>query len=256
MTEETGHGLGIDWLKTTAGALAAVSSAVLLSTLGAAGTIIGAALGSVVATVGGALYSQGLARSRQRMVLATSVARRKVGIAEAEVRRASQEPGNAGVDEAELTKAVEHLDEIQHDLETVADEPVPSWRDRFATLPWKHIWLVAAGLFAAAVLAITGFELAVGRTVSSMTGGTHGGGGTTISHIGGGGHHSHHSPSPSPSDQASPTDGGTVGSSPQPSHSPTPGPTRSTPTSPLPATAPTTSVPTTTSATPTPAPSS
>lgn len=51
MTEGTDRKLGIDWLRTIAGALAAVSAAVLLSTLGAAGTLIGAALGSVVATV-------------------------------------------------------------------------------------------------------------------------------------------------------------------------------------------------------------
>ena len=56
MTDDT-HKLEIDWLRTIGGALAAVSSAVLLSTLGAAGTIIGAALGSVIVTVGGALYS-------------------------------------------------------------------------------------------------------------------------------------------------------------------------------------------------------
>src|SRR3546814_13124678 len=61
--------LEIDWVKTLAGALAAVSSAVLLSTLGAAGTLICAALGSITLTVTSAFYSQGLAqRDRQRVV--------------------------------------------------------------------------------------------------------------------------------------------------------------------------------------------
>src|SRR6478735_802921 len=94
MTEDTGQKLGIDWLKTIAGALAAVSSAVLLSTLGAAGTIIGAALGSVVVTVGGALYTQGLARSHQRLAHVQTAALRKVGVAQAEVRRASRRQGD------------------------------------------------------------------------------------------------------------------------------------------------------------------
>ena len=90
MTADPSPKLDIDWLKTIAGALAAVSSAVLLSTLGAAGTIIGAALGSVIVTVGGALYSQGLARSRERLLQAQTAALRKVGVAQAEVRRAGR----------------------------------------------------------------------------------------------------------------------------------------------------------------------
>src|SRR5262249_54898382 len=47
----------IDWTRTVGGALAAVASAVLLSTLGAAGTILGAALGSIVVTVSGAYFA-------------------------------------------------------------------------------------------------------------------------------------------------------------------------------------------------------
>jgi hypothetical protein len=202
MTEDTEHKLVIDWLKTIAGALAAMSSAVLLSTLGAAGTIIGAALGSVVATVGGALYSQGLASSRKRLALAQAAALRKVGIAQAEVRRASRQGDGRAVD-AHLSHADEQLDEAKEDLEPMAGQAgVPGWRNRFAMLPWKQVSLVAAGLFAGTLLAITVFELVVGQPVSSITGGTHGGGGTTITHVGGGSAPS--SPS-SPSDGASPT---------------------------------------------------
>ena len=71
--------LDIDWLKTAAGALAAVTTAVLLSTLGAVGTLIGAALGSVAATVGTALYAQGLAKSKAAMAKAQLTAINKVG---------------------------------------------------------------------------------------------------------------------------------------------------------------------------------
>lgn len=46
------HGIEVNWVQALAGSLAAMSSAVLLSTVGVAGTIIGAAIGSVVATVG------------------------------------------------------------------------------------------------------------------------------------------------------------------------------------------------------------
>ena len=189
MSEDNGQKLEIDWLKTIAGALAAVSSAVLLSTLGAAGTLIGAALGSVIATVGGALYTQGLATSRAQIARAQEAARLKVGIAQAELRRANRSQGDAPAVDAHLSHAEERLDEAKDDLDAALAEEVDEthWRERLRMLPWKRISLVAAGFFAAAVLAITAFELATGDSVSSMTGGTDGDGGTTISRIGGGG---------------------------------------------------------------------
>src|SRR3954454_19589462 len=103
--------LDIDWLKTTAGALAAVTTAVLLSTLGAVGTLIGAALGSVAATIGSALYAQGLARSRYAVLKAQETALHKVGIAQAEVRRAARRGGEA--QEAPLDLADERLAEAR-----------------------------------------------------------------------------------------------------------------------------------------------
>ena len=187
MTSDTSQKLEIDWLKTAGGAFAAVSSAFLLSTLGAAGTIIGAALGSVIVTVGGALYTQGLARSHQRLAHVQTAAMRKVGVAQAEVRRAARRQGDDEAVDAHLAHADERLDDVNDDLDTLADEPTgPGWRDRLVTLPWKRISLVAAGLFAAAVLAITAIELVAGQSVSSITGGSEGGSGPTISRIGGG----------------------------------------------------------------------
>lgn len=186
MTDEStdsGPRLDIDWVRTIAGALAAVSSAVLLSTLGAAGTIIGAAIGSIVATVGGALYAQGLAKSRQTLAQAQAVARDKVGIAQAEVLRAGRAE-DAQAQESHLGHADERLAEAHEELDVLADEAAPTpWKERFAALPWKHIALVAAGLFLIAVLVITVFELIAGRSVSSITGGTDKDDGTTIGHV-------------------------------------------------------------------------
>lgn len=256
MTEDTGQKLGIDWLKTIAGALAAVSAAVLLSTLGAAGTIIGAALGSVVATVGGALYSQGLARSHEHVARASQAARHKVWIARAEVRRANRGHGDVQAIDVDLSQAEERLDEAKDAFDAVAENLDDlTWRERFAILPWKQISLAAAGVFVVAVLAITGFELVAGQTVSSITGGTNGGGGTTITHMGS---HSHPSHQPSPTDQPSPTSPGTVGPLQQPTGSsaavpsPTPsGPPPNAATSTGPTTPATTTGPTSASTTPT-----
>lgn len=191
MGEDNEAKLEIDWVRTVGGALAAVSSAVALSTLGAAGTIIGAALGSVIITVGGALYSHGLVQSRKRLADAQTVAMRKVGIAQAEVRRASSRKDERAA-EAHLAHADESLSDAKEDLDALAGESTPpSWRERFESLPWKRVLLVAAGLFAAAVLTITGFEMLAGRSVSQLTGGTDGDGGTTISRLGGGGSERH-----------------------------------------------------------------
>jgi hypothetical protein len=152
MAYNTSQKLEIDWLKTAGGALAAVSSAFLLSTFGAAGTIIGAALGSVIVTVGGALYSQGLARSHQRLAQVQVAAMRKVGDAQAEVRQAARHPGDGETVDAHLAHAGERLRGVKDDLGTMANEPTgPGWRERLVVLPWKRISLIAAGLFAAAV---------------------------------------------------------------------------------------------------------
>ena len=259
MTHDTSTNLEIDWLKTAGGAFAAVSSAFLLSTLGAAGTIIGAALGSVIVTVGGALYSQGLVRSQQRLAQVQNAAMRKVGVAQAEVRRAARHTGDTEAVGAHLAHVEERLHDVKDDLGTMPNEPTgPGWRKRLVVLPWKRITLIAAGLFAAAVLAITAFELVAGQTISSITGNTDGGGGPTISRIGGGSDRDtprddnkvppDNQPSPSdtpsnePSDQPEPTNVPTIEPTPA-TELPTPATTPTTPTPTVPTT-PETSVPT------------
>ncbi len=60
----SGSGLGLSLTNVAAGALAAASSAVAASTLGVAGTVVGAALGSVVATTATAVYLHSFERTR------------------------------------------------------------------------------------------------------------------------------------------------------------------------------------------------
>lgn len=158
--------LDIDWVRTIAGALAAVSSAVLLSTLGAAGTLVGAALGSVVVTVGGALYSQGLTHSRVRLARASIPAR----------------PGATSSTHDEMRQ-----DETRRIPAAAVDEPARrnQWHERLAVLPWRRVGLYAAAMFVATILVITAFEIVAGRSLSSMVGGHDGGGGTTITHLDG-----------------------------------------------------------------------
>ncbi|MDN5895666.1 MAG: hypothetical protein L0H93_16785 [Nocardioides sp.] len=178
--------LEIDWVKTFAGALAAVSSAVLLSTLGAAGTLIGAALGSIILTLSSAVYSQGLARSRAKLAAAQELAQQKVGMAKADVRRASRKSVKAEVGN-DLDHATEQLDEATSELEdATAETGALTWKERLAVLPWKRIAVAAVGTFLVAMLIITAFELLTGRAVSSYTGGSDSKDGTSISRLTGG----------------------------------------------------------------------
>ncbi|GAW49849.1 MULTISPECIES: hypothetical protein [unclassified Nocardioides] len=229
--------LEIDWLRVVAGALAAVASAVLLSTLGAAGTIIGAALGSVVVTVSSAYLSQGLATSRRTLAKAQAAARDKVGIAQAEVRRAGR-ADDTRVQDSHLEHADERLAEAHEELDAMAEETAPApWRQRLVALPWKRVALAAAALFVIAILAITAFELIAGRSVSSITGGSSKNERSTLGDVGGGSGKDDQqkqpddqsSPSPSPSESPEPTETPTETPSetPTPSETTTPSPTES-----------------------------
>lgn len=62
-TDNTRPRLDVSGAQVVGGALAATTAAVAASTLGVAGTLAGAALGSVVATVGGSLYIYSLRRT-------------------------------------------------------------------------------------------------------------------------------------------------------------------------------------------------
>ena len=188
---------GINWIQVVAGALAAVSSAVLLSTLGVAGTVIGAALGSVIASVASAWYSRGLDASRQQMA-AQAAARKRVAAARSRVEDAvsAMERGEPVTDtgllraDRELGEAEQALEEASHvaEGEPVTEDdvvpPVPHDQlygaEAGRTLPWKRIGLIAAAIFVAAMVAITVFELTTGRAVSTFTGGSDKDTGSTV----------------------------------------------------------------------------
>jgi hypothetical protein len=217
----------IDWIRAIAGAMAAVASAVLLSTLGAAGTILGAAIGSFVVTVVSAWFAQGLSTSRRKLARKQKDAAAKVGIAQAEMLRAARTDDTEAQDshldhaDARLAEAREELDEA-----IVATTTPASWRERLARLPWKHIGLTTLALFLVALVVITALELVAGKSVSAITGGSDSGT-TTIGHIGGSdsGHHDQRDPSDQPTESADPSDQPTQSADPSESVEPTAEPT-------------------------------
>jgi cell division septation protein DedD len=234
--------LNIEWVRVAGGALAAVASAVVLSTLGAAGTLIGAALGSVIATVAGTVFTQGLSTSKEKLAQAQASALHKVGVAQAEVRRAGR-VDDTRAQESHLRHADRRLAQAREELDDAARAAQvggPSWRDRFAQLPWRRIAVLSLGVFLGVVVLITAFEVVAGRSVASITGGSGGGDGTTITNLGGGSGSTRQeqpsegtSPSPTPTQGTSPSE--SPSESPTPSQTPSPtdtatGPAAATPT--------------------------
>jgi len=185
----------ISWVQAVAGALAAVSSAVLLSTVGVAGTVIGAALGSVAATVGSAVYSHYLAASRDRVAAAAA--------ARSYARRVQADPTVTG---AEVRP--EDVDEVAGETAAEAGgaDGANPWHEAVRGLRWRRIVVTAGVLFVAAMSAILTFELVAGRAVSTYTGGSDADGPRLSVPGAGGSDERGQTPSPSPSRAVAPSE--------------------------------------------------
>lgn len=144
------------------GALAAMTAAYLGSRMSVAGTVIGAALASIVAGVAGSLYTASLRHTRDR-VRSVWTGRTNSTPTEVVVTRELSVPDwGQGATAASTAPAV-----------AAANRPVPLWRTGRL---WKRIAVGAVATFALAVGAITGLELVSGEALS-------GGEGTTVSRV-------------------------------------------------------------------------
>lgn len=196
--------IDLDWVKLVAGALAAVSSAFLLSTLGAVGTLAGAALGSVIASVSASLYSTSLERSRQKVLeVQVPLRRRPAGDTTTLV---VDTPADELVEAAEPVEPVDPRSMPTVTIPVAVSTPGPepaaasaapvstqpegdrrSAGSLLAAVPWTRVALWAAGLFVAAMLVLTVIEGIVGKSASDITGGSDGGSRTSFGQLVGGG---------------------------------------------------------------------
>lgn len=201
------HALGLSMAQIAGSALAAVTGAVLASWLGVTGTLMGAALGSMVGTIGSATYTYSLRRGH-------------------EVIRATR-PISGTAAHSVTPATIPH----QPPEDAPAWETSRSWRD----WPWRRILAAAAVALGIGIAALTAFELLVGEPVSSITGGSDGGR-TTIGGVtrrggsgdqGGGNQQQPTTPASSPSGTVSPSPTSEPTSSPtdQPTTEPTSTPT-------------------------------
>lgn len=136
-----------------AGALAAVTAALLGSTMGVAGTVAGAGVASIVSTVGGALYLRSIERTRQgvRTVHAKVVGKSGGTTVLVASEDPDEEPPATG-DEVEAVAAEEPV-----------DRP-PAGRGR--RLRWPMVVVGSLAAFALGMLAVTGVEWLRGESLS------------------------------------------------------------------------------------------
>ncbi|MGA5304804.1 hypothetical protein ACPCHT_33185 [Nucisporomicrobium flavum] len=192
---------GIQISKVVAGTLAAVAAAVLGSFLGVAGTLAGAALASVVGSVGTQLFDNSLKRGTKTL---QTVA-----------------PAFIKVPAAVGTPPVAAATEEEKPSHTVPQEP-----GRFA-IRWKPVLVGAATVFIVAMGAIFALEASAGRSLASMTGHGSSAGTTLTSLVSSKSDSKQDKPATTPSESPAPDESPTPDSS--TTESPEPGATTDTP---------------------------
>jgi hypothetical protein len=175
ITEKRAKRPHVSVIQVVAGALAALTAAVLASTLGVEGTISGAAIGSVVATAGGAWYAWSLEQTHQRL---RPKAQSIVATARSKARK--EDPNPAGTIKSGAPTSRDDSvagQEIQQQDTGEGHEGEESGERR--RMPrWLVLGLAALSAFVIAMAAITAFELITGKPLAAQVGGTDVGGTT------------------------------------------------------------------------------
>jgi hypothetical protein len=134
---------GINIPKTIAGALAAVCAAVIGSFLGVAGTLIGAAVASIIGSVGTEIYERSLHRGAKKLqTIAPAFIKAPAAVGTPAVAAATEE------------------DSPSH--------TVPEGARR--QIRWGHVALVAGALFVLAMGTVAIIELYAGRSLATIVG--------------------------------------------------------------------------------------
>lgn len=164
MSEKKDDAGSIRISQVLAGAMAAVTAALIGSTMGVAGTVVGAGLASVISTVGGALYLRSIERTKEsvRTVVKAKVVGRSGG---ATVLVSDEKPETGKTVEADTG---EKPDEDAQEEQTSDDRP-PVERRR---LRWPVIVVTSLAAFGLGMLVITGIEWLTGQPLSGGTGTT------------------------------------------------------------------------------------
>ncbi len=161
--------LGLSPAQIAGSALSAVSAAFVASWAGTTGTLIGAAVGSVIATIGAALYTSSLRRSSEAVRRAASQVRQTSRITSTLPRTTT----DARPQESVVLPGTTPENFPENSPGTT------SWRHR---LPWGKVLLASLAVTVAALGGITVVEAITGRPISSYLG-HDSSQGTTVGHV-------------------------------------------------------------------------
>jgi len=208
---------GINIPKTIGGALAAVCAAVVGSYLGVAGTLVGAAVASIIGTVGTEIYERSIKKGGKKLqTLAPAFIKAPAAVGTPSIAAASEE------------------DSPSH---TVAPKP---------QIRWRRIALLAGAVFVLAMGSLTIVEMFTHKSVASMVGNDTKAGSTVGGLIDPGTGSATPTPTPSTSpSSASPTETTAPAIAPTTTEPTSPAPTATTTPTTEPTTQPTTVAPTT-----------
>jgi hypothetical protein len=155
---------GIDGAKVIAGTLAAVSAAVCASFLGVAGTLVGAAVASLVGTVGQEIYTRSLKRGYERL--------RPRKISASAATPGTVAPHDAGL--RPVGSGALRASAARTSLPGTLPATAASTSGRESTpdtgIRWKRVALATVGAFLLAMIAIAAVELISGRALAGMLG--------------------------------------------------------------------------------------
>jgi len=146
---------GIRLSQVLAGALAAVTAALIGSTMGVGGTVVGAGVASVISTVGGTLYLRSIQRTKESVrTVRAKVVGRSGGTT---VMVSSEDPETSSEDPAEPG------DEVEAEPLTSTDDRPPTEKRR---LRWAVLAVTTLAAFALGMAAVTGVEWLRGESLS------------------------------------------------------------------------------------------
>jgi hypothetical protein len=179
--EKKPRALGLSPAQVVGSALAAMSVAFFASWAGTTGTLIGAAFGSVIATVGAATYTWSLQRTSEAAKRTAALVKQRTVVTGIMPRTVAQGPPRAG--EAEGPPPV--TDEPPP-VESPADQAGESDADadeksRWWDLPWAKLAIASLAVMIAGMAGITAVEVVTGKPIASLLG-RDDGTGTTLGH--------------------------------------------------------------------------
>src|SRR5699024_5209094 len=137
-------GLQVNWVGAVGSGLGSVTSAVLLSTTGAAGTWIGAGIGTFIITVGGAIYAYYLQRAKTG--IEKTADKLKTGVQ-------SKHPENTTSISAERdpnapARSTSAATDVETSSEAAGQKDKPTFKEALKNIPWKRVAGLGAVLFA------------------------------------------------------------------------------------------------------------